>query len=90
MISNYYDQLSPHYQNIHQDWNESVQRQAEILDGVIREHFNGSPLRSVLDAAAALARCVLAWQRKAISWRLRIFPALRLKKHAAKRTSAGW
>jgi len=59
MISNYYDQLSPHYQNIHQDWNESVQRQADILDGVIREHFNGSPLRSVLDAACGIGtQCI--------------------------------
>jgi len=58
MLKNYYDQLSPHYQYIHQDWNLSVQRQAEILDGIIRQHF-GSEAHTLLDAACGIGtQCI--------------------------------
>jgi 2-polyprenyl-3-methyl-5-hydroxy-6-metoxy-1,4-benzoquinol methylase len=58
MLKNYYDQLSPHYQYIHQDWNQSVQRQAEILDGIIQQFF-GNKLHTLLDAACGIGtQCI--------------------------------
>jgi SAM-dependent methyltransferase len=53
MLESYYNQLSPHYKHIYQDWNESVQRQAEILDAVIHEQI-GSHAKSILDAACGI------------------------------------
>lgn len=53
MIDDYYNQLAPYYQFMHQDWQTSVSRQADILDGVIREFF-GSKVRHILDAACGI------------------------------------
>lgn len=53
MIESFYDQLSPYYKYIFQDWNASVVRQAIILDEVIREYF-GKDVRSILDAACGI------------------------------------
>ncbi len=53
MIESFYDQLSPYYKYIFQDWNASVDRHAGILDGVIREYF-GNDVHSILDAACGI------------------------------------
>lgn len=53
MIESFYDQLSPYYKYIFQDWNASVDRQATLLDGVIQEYFNGK-VHSILDAACGI------------------------------------
>jgi SAM-dependent methyltransferase len=53
MLENFYDQLSPYYKYIFQDWNASVERQAAILDEVIREYFGGH-IHSILDAACGI------------------------------------
>lgn len=53
MIESFYDQLSPYYKYIFQDWNASVDRHAGILDGVIREYF-GNDIHSILDAACGI------------------------------------
>lgn len=53
MIESFYDQLSPYYKYIFQDWNASVDRHAGILDGVIREYF-GDGVHSILDAACGI------------------------------------
>ena len=53
MIERFYNQLSPYYKYIFQDWDASVERQATILDEVIREYFNGN-VHSILDAACGI------------------------------------
>jgi SAM-dependent methyltransferase len=49
----YYDALAPYYRLVYRDWEASVGRQAEQLDGVIREFF-GPAARSLLDAACGI------------------------------------
>jgi SAM-dependent methyltransferase len=53
MIDDYYNQLAPYYKLMHHDWNASVDRQATILDGVIREFF-GPNVHNILDAACGI------------------------------------
>jgi SAM-dependent methyltransferase len=53
MTENYYNSLAPFYKYIYQDWDASVQRQAEALDGVIRDFFGGNP-KTVLDVACGI------------------------------------
>lgn len=53
MTESFYDQLSPYYKYVFQDWNASVEEHAVILDGVIREYF-GNHVRSILDAACGI------------------------------------
>jgi len=52
-LQNFYDELAPYYQWIYQDWPASVERQADILDAVIREYFGGQ-VHSILDAACGI------------------------------------
>lgn len=55
MLTSFYDQLSPFYKYIFQDWNASVRRQAIILEEVIAETVLSSscdqnlPLQCVVD-----------------------------------------
>jgi SAM-dependent methyltransferase len=53
MTETYYNSLAPYYKSIYPDWDQSVQRQAEALDGVIRE-FVGETSKTVLDAACGI------------------------------------
>lgn len=53
MIETYYDTLTPYYKFLYADWEASVKRQAEALDGVIRE-FIGPEARTILDAACGI------------------------------------
>ncbi len=53
MTESFYNQLSPYYKYIFQDWNASVDRHADILVGVIREYF-GDRVHSILDAACGI------------------------------------
>lgn len=53
MPENFYDQLSPYYKYLFQDWDASVQRQASALDQVIGEYFGGH-VHSILDAACGI------------------------------------
>ena len=53
MIEHFYNQLSPYYKYIFQDWTASVDRQASTLDEVIREYFSGN-VHSILDAACGI------------------------------------
>ncbi len=52
-IEAYYDGLAHYYKLIYRDWEASVARQAEALDGLIREFF-GPSARRVLDAACGI------------------------------------
>ncbi len=53
MPSTYYNRLAPYYKYLFLDWNTSVERQAAVLDGVIREFF-GTSARRILDAACGI------------------------------------
>jgi SAM-dependent methyltransferase len=63
MIESFYDQLSPYYKYIFQDWNASVDRHAGILDGVIREYF-GDEVHSILDAACGIGTQTIGLAQK--------------------------
>ena len=63
MLESFYDQLSPYYKYIFQDWNASVDRQATILDEVIREYF-GESVRSILDAACGIGTQTIGLAQK--------------------------
>lgn len=52
-VAEFYDQLSPFYHLIYADWEASIPRQAGILDGVIRELWNGR-IVTVLDSACGI------------------------------------
>lgn len=53
MIETYYNHLAPYYKHLFLDWNASVERQATVLDGVIREFF-GAAAKRILDAACGI------------------------------------
>lgn len=63
MVESFYDQLSPYYKYIFQDWNASVERQATILDEVIREYF-GENVHSILDAACGIGTQTIGLAQK--------------------------
>jgi ubiquinone/menaquinone biosynthesis C-methylase UbiE len=63
MIEGFYDRLSPFYRYIFQDWNASLDRQAAILDEVIREYF-GNHVRSILDAACGIGTQTIGLAQK--------------------------
>jgi SAM-dependent methyltransferase len=52
MTTDFYDQLTPLYHLIHQDWNASIQRQGEQLAGLIESHWPGS--RKLLDVSCGI------------------------------------
>src|SRR5262245_15085674 len=53
VVTDFYDHLAPFYHLIHADWPASVERQAEALDGLIREAW-GAGVRRVLDVACGV------------------------------------
>lgn len=52
-VEGFYDELAPFYHLLFPDWEASIRRQAEALDGIIRERWGGGRL-SVLDAACGI------------------------------------
>lgn len=63
MIEGFYDRLSPFYKYIFKDWDVSVDRQAAILDEIIREYF-GENVRSILDAACGVGTQTIGLAQK--------------------------
>jgi len=58
MLDSYYNHLAPYYKYIYADWEASLQHQAGILDGVIREYF-GDRVQQLLDAACGIGtQCI--------------------------------
>jgi len=53
MLENFYNQLAPFYKYLYPDWEESLVRQAVILDGVIREYF-GDKVNIIRDVACGI------------------------------------
>ena len=53
MVEQFYDELAPFYHLIFPDWEASIRRQAEALDGIIRERLGDGRL-SILDVACGI------------------------------------
>jgi SAM-dependent methyltransferase len=52
-VEAFYDRLAPLYHLIFPDWEASIRRQAEALDGLIKEHWGGGRLE-ILDVACGI------------------------------------
>lgn len=52
-IRDFYADLTPFYHLLYADWEKSIERQARMLDAVIREKY-GADYRTVLDAACGI------------------------------------
>lgn len=63
MLKRFYDQLSPYYKYIFQDWDASVERQTVILDEVIHEYF-GEKVHAILDAACGIGTQTIGLAQK--------------------------
>jgi SAM-dependent methyltransferase len=61
-VTDFYDQLSPFYHLIFQDWNASIERQANALDRMIRELW-GDGVKTVLDVACGIGTQTLGLAR---------------------------
>jgi SAM-dependent methyltransferase len=53
MTSDYYDELAPFYKLMYVDWEKSVQRQAVMLDGILKDHA-GTKVTTVLDVSCGI------------------------------------
>ena len=53
MLENFYDQLAPYYKYLYPDWEASIIRQADNLDGIIQEHFSDK-VNSILDVSCGI------------------------------------
>ena len=53
MIKEFYDELSPFYHLIFQDWEASIERQANILDGIIKSEW-GHNVSSIVDVSCGI------------------------------------
>lgn len=52
MIQQFYDELSPFYHLIFQDWDESIEKQAKILDKLIRKEW--AETQTILDVSCGI------------------------------------
>lgn len=52
MTTDFYDQLTPLYHLVHQDWNASIELQGEQLAGLIESHWSGS--HKLLDVSCGI------------------------------------
>ena len=52
-VEAFYNQLAPFYHLIFPDWQASIQRQAAVLDAIIRERWGEAPL-DILDVACGI------------------------------------
>jgi len=53
MNKSFYDELAPYYHLIFNDWESSMNRQAGVLDGIIRSEW-GDDVNSILDVACGI------------------------------------
>lgn len=57
-MADFYDELTPFYHLIHQDWDASIRRQGEQLSGLIEAEWPGS--RTVLDVSCGIGTQAIA------------------------------
>jgi hypothetical protein len=55
-VERFYDELAPFYHLIFPDWEASIRRQAEALDGVIRERWGIAACPSSMSLAGSAPR----------------------------------
>lgn len=48
----YYDALAPYYKYVYSDWEQSVSKQAQQLDKIIKTHLGNK--KNLLDAACGI------------------------------------
>lgn len=53
MIKDFYDQLSPFYHLIFADWDASIQRQANVLDDIIKSEW-GNDVATIVDVSCGI------------------------------------
>ena len=53
MVEDFYNALAPFYHLIYPDWEQSIEKQAEVLDNLI-QRFSGTNGKSVLDLACGI------------------------------------
>lgn len=53
MTTGYYDELAPFYKLMYPDWERSVQRQATILDGILKD-YAGEKVETILDVSCGI------------------------------------
>ncbi len=53
MIEEFYDELSPFYHLIYQDWEASIERQAIILNRIIKSEC-GASVSSIVDVSCGI------------------------------------
>jgi SAM-dependent methyltransferase len=58
-VEAFYDQLAPLYHLIFPDWDASIRRQAEALEGILRDHW-GEQRLTILDAACGIGTQAIA------------------------------
>jgi SAM-dependent methyltransferase len=52
-MTDFYDRITPFHHLIFEDWDRSIERQAEQLAGIIRDHW-GADTRSILDVSCGI------------------------------------
>lgn len=53
MIKDFYDELSPYFHLIFQDWEASIERQGNILDGIIKSEW-GDHVSTIIDVSCGI------------------------------------
>ena len=67
-VTKFYAGLTPFYHLIYPDWNKSIERQASMLDAIVRERW-GDAVNTVLDVA-----CGIGTQCLGLAWGIRLRP----------------
>ena len=62
VIQRFYDELSPFYHLIFQDWDESIEKQAKILDKLIRKEWVKT--HTVLDVSCGIGTQALGLAKR--------------------------
>src|SRR3954454_1536934 len=58
-MTDFYDRITPFHHLIFEDWDRSIESQAEQLAGIIRDHW-GADTRSILDVSRGIGTQALA------------------------------
>jgi SAM-dependent methyltransferase len=62
-MDDFYDRLAPLYHLVFQDWEASIERQADLLSGVIRDRW-GEGARSILDVSCGIGTQAIGLARR--------------------------
>jgi 2-polyprenyl-3-methyl-5-hydroxy-6-metoxy-1,4-benzoquinol methylase len=62
--TDFYDQMAPWYHLVYQDWNGSIERQAEQLAGVMEQRWGIAKVESILDVSCGIGTQALGLARR--------------------------